>query len=61
MMKSGKRTAHIGLGATITLLLMASSMLTQPGVPAALGNAPPIYEHDNLAGREAVLVTSQAN
>ena len=52
MLKHGKLIANICLSAGILLFMAASSTLSQQGVQMVFGDSPPIYQHDNLAGRE---------
>ena len=52
MCKNWKLIASIRLNAGILLLIVASLTLGQQGAQMVLGDSPPIYQHDNLAGRE---------
>jgi len=52
MIKNRKLVANICLCAGILLFIVASLMLSQQGVQMVFGGSPPIYQHDNLAGRE---------
>ena len=52
MIKNRKLIANICLSTGILLFIVASSTLSQQGVQTVLGDSPPIYQHDNLAGRE---------
>ncbi|MGA9348912.1 MAG: S8 family serine peptidase [Anaerolineae bacterium] len=52
MIKNRKFIMNICLSAGILFFIVASSTLRQQGVQTVLGGSPPIYQHDNLAGRE---------
>lgn len=47
-----RKIANICLSAGVLLFIVASLTLSQQSAQTVLGGSPPIYQHDNLAGRE---------